>query len=754
MGVCRNRLVNRMSPARGRWLLLWVGAPALFCFLLTIPSLWVAAPAAAFALPLPGVKESPTATATPTATPTPFAEFPTATVTPSPTETPSPTASETFTATPSPPTETPSPTAPAESPTASPTAEPVFTASVTATETASATSYSTPTPAASVITLAASATPNLSPTPSSSPSPTPTETDIPFIEGAFLGEGVIGTEATQYLWGAAQTCSGGCVILNPANSIDQAFNNQTASTSGQFGNNRAWTYNAIQDTTLTAAIYVTLEVRFSITGWVDDRVDLEISNNNGTSWTRIARFQAGSPPPSALSTLTYDVSGQYTTPAQINNAQFRLRGTQVVNGADTLTLYVDEIRLNVNDSYPPIPTSTAPAPAPTSVPIAGDPHVSYTPASDSCAACHRPHTGNGLALRSAWPEENVCFTCHTAGGLGSNIQPAFTSYTNTATRFFKHNITAANGLHRAGENSAGSYADANRHVECEDCHEPHEATRGAAGAPMLQRVMTFVSGVDPLWTAAGAPASYTWLPQAAREYQVCFKCHSSFTTLPSYQPDGWNGGSYTVNGLGKLTSANIAQALDSRNLAQEFNPYNASFHPLAALGRNQNMPAGGFVAGWSQTSMVYCSDCHTNAAPAAGGNGPHGSPRLHLLYGANDYSTVDSNTALGAGEVCFRCHQYSTYASGTNAASTTNFRNGTNNLHQLHSGPNDERAPCYVCHDTHGSEQLHLLNLDTSAGITFYNNRNSQTAWYATANGGGCSLRCHGADHNPLAYTR
>ena len=39
---------------------------------------------------------------------------------------------------------------------------------------------------------------------------------------------------------------------------------------------------------------------------------------------------------------------------------------------------------------------------------------------------------------------------------------------------------------------------------------------------------------------------------------------------------------------------------------------------MAALGRNRNMPAGSFVTGWSQDSIVYCSSCHENSnAPAS-----------------------------------------------------------------------------------------------------------------------------------------
>jgi predicted CXXCH cytochrome family protein len=354
-------------------------------------------------------------------------------------------------------------------------------------------------------------------------------------------------------------------------------------------------------------------------------------------------------------------------------------------------------------------------------------------------------------VRNNWPEEAVCFTCHSAAGPGTNVQASFTAVTNTTTRFFKHDIAATTGIHSPLENTATAFGGANRHIECEDCHSPHTATRGSAVPPNIQLVMKGATGVDPIWTAAGAPGGYNWQTSSTREYQVCFKCHSGYTTLPSYQPDGWNGTAYVTNGLRKLTNAAASQIQDSRNLAQEFNPNNNSFHPLAAVGQNQSIPAASFVNGWTQTSLVYCSSCHnTNAAPV----GPHGAANVHILKGTANFSTVDNTnqTRPAAGEVCFQCHAYATYVNG-GAASTTNFRNGTNNNYHTFHAP---FGTCYTCHDSHGSEQKHMINFDAAA-MTFNGGRNSQNAWVevTTGNGGGsCYVSCHGKNHNPETYNR
>lgn len=394
--------------------------------------------------------------------------------------------------------------------------------------------------------------------------------------------------------------------------------------------------------------------------------------------------------------------------------------------------------------YPLVPTPAITPPGPTSTPRTADPHVAYNTSTDSCAGCHRGHTASGLVVRMSWPEEQVCFTCHTAGGSGTNIQPAFASYTNTATRIFKHDIYAVNGVHSLSEGAGGSFGGANRHVECEDCHEPHDATRGSTYPPALQAEMYAVPGVDPQWVGGGPPVSYSWMSQAERENQVCFKCHSGFTALPAYQPDGWNGSAYVTNGLFKLDNSSTRQKPDYRDLAIEFNPNNASFHPVVAQGRNQSIPPGSFVNGWSQTSLTYCSDCHNNASSATQGVGPHGSPSLHILDQSSNYTTVDNNIRPASGEICFKCHNYSTYVSN-GTASNTLFRRGSDNLHTKHT--DGERVPCYVCHDTHGSEQLHLINFDTSRVTISGTNRDSQNAWEFVGNTRTCYLACHGKSH-------
>jgi predicted CXXCH cytochrome family protein len=590
--------------------------------------------------------------------------------------------------------------------------------------------------------------------------PTPTPWAVPTSTPG--GNGGLDIQNVQDLWATAQTSS--ITLVNASNSIDSIFNNLTASMTTQFsgGTIRNWTFTAISNTTWTSFSTVNLEIRFYFTGWVDDYLTIDVYN--GTSWGTVMTLRPSPSgasqmiPPNTLTTVSIPAP-TLNSQTTINGAQVRIIGTSTVGGgADTISAYVDEVRMHVTDTIATptvMPTSTLPATrAVTATPLANEPHNNFLANTDTCAACHRGHSAQSMSLRDLSTEEAVCYSCHSSAGPGTDVEQAFTSNTNSATRFFSHAVSFTNGVHQQDESGKGSFGSTLRHVECEDCHQPHSSSRTAASAsnaaPAIQQVMYQSSGVDPTWTAKGAPLDYSWMQTATREFQVCFKCHSSYTILPTYIPDGygWNGSIYTYisNGLNKLTvSTPSRQVPDSRDMAQEFNPYQSSFHPLAALGRNRNMPAGGFVTGWSVNSIVYCTDCHANASAPTNGEGPHGSPRLHLLDGSTNYVTREndngSSNVHNTGELCFKCHQYNTYVTTSNPASTTLFRDGTKNLHELHNF-----GACYTCHDSHGSEQGHLINFDTSI-VTLTDGYDSQSAYMVNGTTGTCFISCHGTSH-------
>ncbi len=397
-----------------------------------------------------------------------------------------------------------------------------------------------------------------------------------------------------------------------------------------------------------------------------------------------------------------------------------------------------------------------------------------------CSHCHEAHAsqdGDTTLYRYALfaLEENACWACHdgTVTYAANTRSPVSTTSANTATNYYKHPISnlysgTTPSAHRWGESASAAFSGANRHAECTDCHDPHTAqntgspgvsihTPGGANGNRLSPALLNATGiVVTAWQAAGtsftgATKSFATLSSTTTNYewQLCFKCHSAFTTLPTYTV----GSGYFL--ATKITSVTAGQVQEYRDVGQAYNPNNLSYHPVTAVGQNANIPAASFLSPWSASSTMYCSDCHGKTSTVTGGSGPHGSSAMHLLQGTQD---LQVHTGSFTRDLCLKCHRYETYVSGTDPYTNTNYRDGTNNLHNQH----ENNAPCYTCHDPHGANNPHLLNFDMAevsrlSGST----RTSYTFWEtypagsppSTATGGVCNLSCH-KQHSGKTYIR
>lgn len=341
----------------------------------------------------------------------------------------------------------------------------------------------------------------------------------------------------------------------------------------------------------------------------------------------------------------------------------------------------------------------------------------------TCSNCHQPH---GWPDRSApgqhFPtllvnrEENLCNACHD-GAPATNVLLQL-------TKSYRHPTTDYSGRHSAAEGgTAASYGTANRHAECEDCHDAHTAASDATApvAPAASKRIRGVGRVSVVNGAAGTTPAYTYRGPAdatapIAEYQVCFKCHSSWTTQPAGQSD----------------------------LALKFNGNNPSFHPVEAVGKNTNIRAASFVNGWVGTSTMYCTDCHTSDDPTV--RGPHGSQYRYLLKRPSIASS--SSRTMASTEACFDCHSFNVYAntqSTDTVLSNSRFnRPNSEEGHAFHIV--EKRYPCYSCHDTHGSSTLpHMIVTGRNPGIKTYTQ---------TATGGTCTPTCHGTESYSLNYPR
>lgn len=323
----------------------------------------------------------------------------------------------------------------------------------------------------------------------------------------------------------------------------------------------------------------------------------------------------------------------------------------------------------------------------------------------------------GSTVNTTAPTAFVCYNCHGSGAATDGATNANRSnrdvWAQTQQTFY-HPVNLDTVHDTAAETSAGfnsgRFTGANRHANCIDCHNPHtaagtRANRSATATATRNQIpansaMTGALGVTFTYANTAVPAACTanvaipnacWpamtatnfgasLTAATYEYQVCFKCHTSFafgsTTYPTAPATGASG-------------------LQQTDLATEFNPgLVRSGHPVVAnLSSYANSPAPKnlnatqLLAPWNTnvgTQTMLCTDCHNEEAVSPAVQGPHGSAVRFLLAGTNkawpytvagatsgtvftvSTSETNLNNANGNGLFCRNCHpQQSSTASNS-----------------------------------------------------------------------------------------
>jgi cytochrome c553 len=274
------------------------------------------------------------------------------------------------------------------------------------------------------------------------------------------------------------------------------------------------------------------------------------------------------------------------------------------------------------------------------------------------------------------------------------------------------------------DNSALGFADESippwLQTTCTSCHDPHTMDPGAGA--------TGLAMPSSLGRISGVTVSGSQVEVASQEYEVCFRCHAD-----------------TAVGQRPLVSRQIVQT----NTRLEFDPAAVSYHPVAAPGKNPDVPS--LKPGWTSSSTMSCSDCHgSDTSRRAGGSGPngvHGSnepPLLLARYELADYTPESASSYA----LCYRCHE----------------REGTDGIlsdrsfpHRLHVS--SSRAPCSVCHDSHGVSSVqgtrinnsHLINFNLR--VVFPNNLTGELEYRDTGIfSGSCTLTCHGFGHVNTTY--
>ncbi len=411
-----------------------------------------------------------------------------------------------------------------------------------------------------------------------------------------------------------------------------------------------------------------------------------------------------------------------------------------------------------------------------------DPGSSTT--TGQCGVCHDTHSAQSQNLVKAPSATEQCYACHAGGVGGADVKEQYTlgqPANDPATRSYYSHDTTDPGDHTL--DSANEFqGKLTRHSQCADCHDPH-------GAQVAKPTMTStgwtapggftkVAGVAVTNGASGTVPTYTWLDGMVQpvtaEYQLCFKCHSTFTTLPADVP-GKPSQSFT-------------------DLATQLNPANASYHPIEAPGRNQTQKLADSLAGsspyklWNFTTndTIRCVSCHssnttgTSTDPAQ--NAPDATLTVHASTNRGILIRPYENRVLSkAGQfydnkgfaLCLACHMETPYLNQTRpaAAEGTNFV-----FHGLHmagisgegSGGLDIDAPgagqgnarCAECHwSSHGTTDLPSTQKVAGDRLVVFapdvlpsKAMGGVPTFTKTATGGTCTLTCHGEDHQGATY--
>jgi predicted CXXCH cytochrome family protein len=361
------------------------------------------------------------------------------------------------------------------------------------------------------------------------PTPDPTTPTATFTPGP-TPTGGVHSQAIESLWGTSGDCNG-TPLVSPGASTDGAFDSN-GETCSNFMVGSTWTYSAIQNSVLPSDSKISVNLVVRLQGdasWTDDPLQVDVSTD-GTTWSSLTTQIAST---AAYSIYTADVTANFPTIADVNNAQVRF--TSIISGlADTYTLDVDEVKLEVNaapvanpDGYTTQKNTTLNVPIPgvlgndtdangdaltaaiVSTPASGslayfnaDGSLSYAPATDTHGMVEFTYSASdgtatpipakvNILVEAPGPHGNfdattdACALCHRTHSAASS--PELLSYPGSTFTSNDFCLSCHSTSTVPTHSNNGAFGDASGRQEpgvfellCTQCHDPHGGTGNLA----------------------------------------------------------------------------------------------------------------------------------------------------------------------------------------------------------------------------------------------------------------------------------
>jgi predicted CXXCH cytochrome family protein len=345
-------------------------------------------------------------------------------------------------------------------------------------------------------------------------------------------------------------------------------------------------------------------------------------------------------------------------------------------------------------------------------PIDG-PVVHEPVAQGQCLGCHDPHGGNSVELLRHDNVDELCNTCH------DDV---------TRDRRYAHGPVATGSCSACHRSHASSHEDLlstpGRQL-CLDCHQ------GMAQQLDSVRYIHGPVNIDCSQCHETHASDYPGhLKQAPVD--LCVSCHEhenirQVLSIAPYQHTSVTEGQACMNCHAPHGSDSPAlardEAIKSCLICHE-RPIEGDDGDILVAGMAELIQEGANLHGPVRDSNCGgCHDVHGGVAPQL----------LIAPYPKTFYAPFEVDTY----DLCFQCHTDQLVVL-RETEDVTDFRNGSKNLHYLHTNKVEEGRSCRACHSTHASTNaMHV------AETVPFGQWDMPINFAATATGGTCLSGCH-----------